>query len=330
MSTKVPRQVAEAAEKAEAELKQAEAAAETAAAAEAATTTEADASNQQEVVIQDDGGEPEPDAQTHTDTSEATRMTNIEQALELQGQRYNTLGGWVKQLSENVRGLKDSIQEMATNFKETRNNEKELEFPADEDLEPYLKGTEEYGFGREYVDHTGRVATAVADKKLRPVLKMLDEMRATLDGAKKDAERSKAANLQDRVTDLVPNWGELLDDPGFNHWLTTPHELADMTYGQLYDQAVASGDPKRIARFFNDYLSQKVKPKKTLESQALPERKGQSVPQSTVAAPKKSYTAAEVEAMNREMQNLFKSNPKRAEDIMREIDTAWVEGRIAG
>jgi hypothetical protein len=89
--------------------------------------------------------------------------------------------------------------------------------------------------------------------------------------------------LYQALDTMVPNWREIDNDPRWREWLLLPHALSNRPRQQWLNDAMARGDPARVASFFRGFLQEQAGAASRASAQA-----------SSVPTGKRTYARADI------------------------------------
>lgn len=115
-------------------------------------------------------------------------------------------------------------------------------------------------FGPDLHDFVRRVARAEQaallpeiDRRVAPVVQKVDAVAASAQNASRQAAAVQRRAMFDLLSQQVPNWEELDQDPGFLAWLDQRDPYTGEIRGELLRKAEAANDGPRVVAFFVGY-----------------------------------------------------------------------------
>jgi len=189
------------------------------------------------------------------------------------------------------------------------------------DYKKYATEEELEEFGEDYVALQANIAARMMNEQLAKIQGQLETVKRSSEDATFDAfEQSVAA--------AVPNFNQLNTDPEFIEWLQQPDGYSGGTLQDSLDDASVARDLNRVVSIFKAWEA--TRPKETgkkvtpmpLEQQVSP--KGKGAPQNPS---KKTYTVSQYKEIAKNVA-LGRYTPEQAQELQRELDTAYAEGRI--
>jgi hypothetical protein len=150
---------------------------------------------------------------------------------------------------------------------------------------------------------------------------------------------SAEQNFWGILSQLVPNWREINDDPNFQGWLLEIDPLTGSSRQAFLERAQQSLDAHRVAQFFMQWTGGGVpqpaprsggngSSPSALEMQVAPGRSRSSVP---TARNQKTYTTADIANFYDEVRRgVYKGRVEEKDRLERDIFSAQQEGRIVG
>ena len=214
-----------------------------------------------------DSGHPQPG---NEDTSEHRFKV-------LQG-KYNSE---VPRLNAENKDLKARLQQMEHDLEVLKNSKPPEALVKPEEIEQYGEGL---------ID----VARRIAREELASKDAEIQTLKSRLDSLSTTTTQNVEASFFKSLTEMVPDWEQVNQDPKFLTWLDEVDELTGESRQSLLSRAEKSRDAARTAKFFNAYKktssSWAANTTQALESQVAPStNKAPNAPPA-----KKVWTRAEV------------------------------------
>ena len=211
-------------------------------------------------------------------------------------------------------------------------------------------------YGPEFVDVMRRVAAETAG----PLNEEINRLRAAMGHVQQETGNAFLNRMNSSIGAAIPNWADLNKDPRFIQWSQLPDVFSGAIRKQLMQDAWNSGDPHRVAAFFQAFLAeeaatnpqagngQRVPPPSrmvvsdTASPVAIPPTSGAPLDLSSLAAPgrahsaggsnpaeKPVYTAAEITRFYTDVKlGRWRGREQQQSAIDHDIMLAQREGRI--
>lgn len=189
--------------------------------------------------------------------------------------------------------------------------------------EPLIKPEEVTEYGEPLVDLIRRAAREEVQAKDAEIA----ELKRKMDSVATATVETREVSFYDKLTQQVPDWLAVNDDPDFHTWLREADELTGAQRQAILSEAEEKRDADRVARFFKAFKKVQegnvAAAQSSLDSQVAPVS-------SRVDAPppgKKLWTRAEIaDFYARDRRGEFTEDKAAAIDS--EIQLAIREGRI--
>lgn len=259
---KLPRQVIEAREKAEAYYAQQGQQPEPPAAPRVAATPP---EQQQELPIEPQP-EPAPAKPPHQD------MREVEYA-----KRYNAMRGRVEEEQRQNAALRSELLRLQS---------QKLEAPPPPPP-TLITSEDEANYGRDLIDFAKRAAEEVVGPKLSALEQQNAQLRQMV------AEQSRGS-MTAALDASVPSWRDVFADPRFTQWLNLPDVYSGRLRSQLLTEAADAGNSRRVVAFYQGFLADAVATGQidsgSPPSPRLPARKA-AIALETIATPGRGHPA---------------------------------------
>jgi hypothetical protein len=123
-------------------------------------------------------------------------------------------------------------------------------------------------YGPEFVDVMRRV---VADAT-GPLQDEIQNLRGQLGHVQQETGNAFLSRMNSTLNAMVPGWSEMNKDPRFIQWTQLPDIFSGAIRRELMQGAWNSGDPHRVAAFFQAYLAEEAatNPQRAAEQRTLP------------------------------------------------------------
>lgn len=241
--------------------------------------------------------------------------TGVDETVE---HRYKVLQGKynseVPRLSAENKDLKSRLQQLENDLEVLKNTKPPEILVKPEEIEQYGEGL---------ID----VARRIAREELATKEAEIATLKARIDSISNVTNQNVEAGFFKSLTEMVPDWEQVNQDPKFLTWLEEIDELTGESKQSLLSRAEKSRDAARTAKFFNAYkktsTSWAATNNQALDSQiAPPTNKAPNAPPA-----KKIWTRNEVADFYGRVRN-GQIEDKDAVAIEADIMAAQIEGRI--
>jgi hypothetical protein len=109
-------------------------------------------------------------------------------------------------------------------------------------------------YGPEFVDVMRRVAAETAG----PLQQEIQNLRGQLGHVQQETGNAFLQRMHTTIGSQIPNWADLNKDPRFIQWSQLPDIFSGAIRKTLMQEAWNSGDPQRVAAFFQAYLAEEA------------------------------------------------------------------------
>src|SRR5262245_35731089 len=141
-----------------------------------------------------------------------------------------------------------------------------------------------------------------------------------LENLQRETAELRRRNVEQRLSELVPNWREIDSNPNWKRWLAGQDALSGQQRQQLLEAAIARGEAHRVVGFFNGFLRGEG-------GTGSHHRQQQMRPRQSAAS--KIYSRDEIAKLySQHRQGRY--SPEQWSRLERDIIQAGAEGRIAG
>lgn len=238
-----------------------------------------------------------------------------EDALE---HRYKVLQGKynseVPRLASENKDLKGRLQNLEHELEVLKNSKP---------IEPLVRPEEIEEYGEGLID----VARRIAREELAAKQAEIDALKNRIDSLSNATTQKVEVDFFKSLTEAVPDWQAINEDPNFLSWLDEFDELTGEQRQALLSRAEKSRDPQRVAKFFTTWKktsqSWAAGTNRSLESQITP-----ATNRASTAPPSKKYwTRAEVSDFYARVRR-GDIGDKEALAIEADIHAAQIEGRL--
>jgi hypothetical protein len=260
-------------------------------------------------------------------------------------QRYSTLTGKynaeVPRLTSEIKELRATLGDLQSAMQEQSQKAAETPQP------PLVTDDDIASFGPDLIDLIKRQATLVAKDTEQAYRKEIEALRADnqklneqLNGVTETQRYSSQQQVLNRLTELVPDWNDLNQNPSFLDWLGEVDPMSGQARQAYLDSALTDLDPHRLATVFNTYKQQAGLTEPPAPKAPKPEVQRQVTPGKSKATPTvpsrssietKMWTAPEIEEFYNDLRaGRYAGKEAEAVNIERQIDLAISEGRFRG
>jgi hypothetical protein len=113
-------------------------------------------------------------------------------------------------------------------------------------------------YGPEFVDVMRRVATESAERAAGPLNEEINRLRQAMGYVQQETGNAFINRMNTTIGAVIPNWAELNKDARFIQWSQLPDVFSGAIRKTLMQDAWNSGDPHRVAAFFQAYLAEEA------------------------------------------------------------------------
>jgi hypothetical protein len=131
----------------------------------------------------------------------------------------------------------------------------------------YLTPQDRADYGDELLDVSQRAA-------MQAVAPWLQQLQAENADLRARQAREQRRRLDSQVAQAVPNYRVFDQDPRWHQWLLWPDRLSGRVRQQLLDEAIASGDTRRVVAFFKGFEAEPASSFEPSSSARAPSRSG--------------------------------------------------------
>jgi hypothetical protein len=111
------------------------------------------------------------------------------------------------------------------------------------------------------VDYLGHGAIGAIGRTANTILAPhLENIQAQQHELRKQLARERRVRLDAQVSELVPNWQTIDRDPGWLKWLVGVDTMSGRVRQVLMNEAIDSGNARRVAEIFRQYTAQAGQP----------------------------------------------------------------------
>lgn len=267
--------------------------------------------------------QPEPDPQIPDGGEAAPENVPVQEATP-QSEEDRT---WESRYKSLIGKYNAEVPRMASENKELRQQldsvKREIDQLKAAPKQSLVKPEEVAEYGENLVDLIRRAAREEVTAKDREIA----ELKSRLDNHETVTVQSRTDSFYKTLTDRVPDWVELNENPAFLAWLNEYDEFAGRSRQALLHDAEQALDAIRVAKFFETWkktqTNRQQQTNRSLEAQAVPDGS------QTVSPPaaKKIWTRNEVAGFYASVRD-GRINDQQAAAIEADINAAISEGRI--
>ncbi len=258
-------------------------------------------------------------------------------------QRYRTLQGkydsQVPQLQRQVQELTSQLTHLTSKLEGLTAKPE----PAPEPTAPLVTDKDVEVYGADLVDLVKRQAMQVAQEMTREMTGKLtaleqenQQLRDQLGGVSSQQVQTREQSYLAALTQIVPDWSEINQDPAFIQWLTVVDDLSGVPRQAYLDSAYQAKDVQRTATIFSSFkqtqspAQQPAPPAPTpLERQVAPSTSRATAPEPTPGAADKVWTRDEVTRFYTDVRTgKYRGREADAARIDAEITAAAATGRV--
>lgn len=250
-----------------------------------------------------DSKPPEQPAEQPTADSKPSPDTTIQPTQQAQPQddeswqrRYQAMKGRFDQATDTIKRMNDRLNEMQSVIASMQAAPRQVSQQTIPDNDPASlitpKEIEEYG--EDFINVVGKKArgeVAAYTKNLEAEIAALKAQVAGVTGrVTQNAKQQMYASLDEHI----PNWREVNRSSDFMGWLQLPDAFSGVIRHEMLKDAFARNDTKRVANFFNGFLSEEAatRPASSSTAPAPTPAPVASVDLKNLAAPGRAKTAA--------------------------------------
>lgn len=250
-------------------------------------------------------------------------------------QKYRTLKGMydaevprlhaqVKELQHYVAQLRDQMQSTQQYAAQQPTDSRKNSLVTDSDVE---------AFGADLIEVQRKVAREVAMEVKAEVDALRNENNELRRQIQQTGSQVGEVSFEQRLSQLVPDWGRLNNDPSWIAWLDETDPILRGPRRNAAQAAYNAGDANAVAYYVQLFMDSTATPvvdqrQKELERQVQPSRTATS--QNPVTQKGKVYTTKDVEKMFLKVKDLNIAHKyDEASKLEAEIDAAYMEGRVS-
>jgi len=309
-----------------------------------ATSTEQQDTNQQA-----DESHVEGTAAQSTEVEQKPVDTGAEEDLPKDDfvQKYKTLQGMynaeVPRLHSQNRDLQSRVQQMEQ-LLATLSAQTNSAPPATTEVQTFVTESDvaDYGDSIEVMRRVSREETSSVMQKMSQIERLLQQLQTNVVPQVQNLAQKQAMSAEQQfwsgLTDMVPSWRDVNNDPDFQSWLLQVDPFTGVTRQTILEDAQRNLDVRRVGNFFTTWLentgqanaaqdTQRRSPASELEKQVAPGRsRGTSTPTGSTA---KTYSPQDIQKFFEDVRKgKYKSREAERDRIERDIFSAQKDGRI--
>jgi hypothetical protein len=307
-----------------------------------------DAYDSQDVQADTSSGNEEASLPSGTEQTTGGKKKKSEETQTL-AQKYRTLQGMynaeVPRLHQQNRELVSRVQHLeqllstltTSNVAASTTNQTVDRLVSDKDVE-------EYGESIDVMRKVSREEYIPVAQKISQLEQMLQRLQSNVVPQVQNLTQRQAASTEQQfwaqLSQVIPNWKQINDDPDFQTWLLQSDPLTGIGRQTILEDAQRNYDVARIASFFRTWSeisgqavvaqnSQRNAPSSELEKQVAPGRGRSTGNSSTTNGTGKTYTPNDIRSFFESVrQGRYKGREQERDRIERDIFAAQREGRI--
>ena len=241
--------------------------------------------------------------------------------------RFNVINGKyakeVPALQEQVRTLTKQLDEANRQIAELKSAESSTHNPGgltDEQLAEFKDQ-----FGEDFVSFVQRMISSSAAKPDNSA--EVNELKRKVEQFETEKTQATAASFWAALTELVPDWKVVNNDPKFHAFLAQYDPQTGVQRQQVLTTAQQALDADGVAAVFNAYKKQQPQEPKS----RIPDDQVDPPTSRSTSAPEggKIWTGAEISAFYKDKAaGKYRAKPKEAERLEADIFAAQREGRV--
>ena len=206
------------------------------------------------------------------------------------------------------------------------------------------KDVEEYGESLDVMRKVSREEYIPMIQKIAQLEQTIERLQGNVVPQVQNLVQRQAVSTEQQfwaqLSQAVPNWKQINDDPDFQTWLLQPDPLTGISRQTILEDAQRGFDVYRIANFFKLWMdisgqanvaqnSQRSGSASELERQVAPGRGRSGNPTAAASAAGKTYTPADIRGFFDAVRSgKYKGREQERDRIERDIFAAQREGRI--
>lgn len=283
-------------------------------------------------------------AQAPVDEQTPGASNTEDENSETYAQRWRSLQGSYNATVRQKNELERRVQQMEQLFATLSQSQPSAPEQPAERTEPVRYVTEqersEYGESIDVMRKVSREELVPVAQRLAQIESLLQQMQATVVPQVQAVSRRQQVSAEQQfwsdLTAYVPNWREINDDVGFQHWLLEIDPLTGKDRQTYLEDAQRALDVNRVSAFFRTWLESTGRapiaqpspnPASELEKQVAPGR-SRGVGASTNKQPK-TYSPDDIRKFFDDVRSgKYKGREQERSRIERDIFAAQQEGRI--
>jgi hypothetical protein len=157
-----------------------------------------------------------------------------------------------------LRRARESVTQLSQRLEQVENERNAMRngSPQQQEAAPpaTLSEQEIADYGPEFVDVMRRVAAETAG----PLNEEIGRLRQQMGYVQQETGNAFLNRMNSSIGAVIPNWAELNKDPRFIQWSQLPDVFSGAIRKTLMQDAWNSGDPNRVAAFFQAYLAEEA------------------------------------------------------------------------
>jgi hypothetical protein len=193
-------------------------------------------------VSDDQGANPQIDAQ----------LAELKKQAETADQRWRVLQGMIDKKDSEIESLRVLLAQLST---------AQQQAPAPEQARPSgVTQADIQEYGTDLIDLIGRKAAEIVEGRLAPFLEQISSLKGSIGEVAQTSVRSAQHQFEATMNTVVPDWRQLNNDPAFLAWLNQTAPFTTETKLDLLRKAAQALDAEKAAEFFNAYKKEQPPP----------------------------------------------------------------------
>jgi hypothetical protein len=178
----------------------------------------------------------------------SAQLAELRKQAETADQRWRVLQGMIDKKDSEI----DSLRLLLAQLSQQQQPSAQPSTPVSQSTGK-VTATDIQEYGAELIDLIGRKADEIVDGRLAPLLQQLNALSQSLNTVAHSSSRSAEQQFKAAMTQVVPEWEALNNDPGFLAWLQQPAPFTKEPKLDLLRRAASELDAARAAEFFLEF-----------------------------------------------------------------------------
>ncbi|WP_423820836.1 hypothetical protein V5738_10885 [Salinisphaera sp. SPP-AMP-43] len=281
-------------------------------------------------------GQPDGAATEQPEAEPAAEAGNRESDADYWRRRFETLQGKynaeVRRVAQENEQLRQKVEQAESRASDLDQKLRDAQQNAPIDVSQHFSQEERDQFGDDTLAMMHRHANAVADERARQVRQ---EMSGEVEQVRQTQQQSKAEQFVNELTDRVPDWQQVNQDPAFHRWLEEAvpvhtdqgrQQLPRQTLLEQYEQA---GNARDVIAMFNEFKEARQGEQRQQQErrEAPPKASGGGTPPPSDQGPA-WVTQQEIADFYASQSEWMRRDPDACRAREREIERAVQAGRV--